>query len=167
MAKTPLGRADDVEQLAAQLRALVVATDGYRRSVAEALGIRVSETAALGELLHRGPLTPSALVDRLGLTSPSVTSLLDRLEKAGLAERRRHPTDRRSVLVALTDEGADAIRPTFEMFVDDIGAAVLIAAPEHVVELADALARISDVLRERAADGPAIAADLAGRRAAG
>ena len=34
-----------------------------------------------------------------------MTSRIDRLEKAGLIERRKHPSDRRGVLVALTDAG--------------------------------------------------------------
>ena len=34
-----------------------------------------------------------------------MTSRIDRLEKAGLIERRKHPSDRRGILVALTPAG--------------------------------------------------------------
>ena len=39
------------------------------------------------------------------ISSGGMTSRIDRLERAGLIERRKHPSDRRGVLVALTDAG--------------------------------------------------------------
>ena len=52
-----------------------------------------------------GPLTPNEINAHLHLTSGSVTSLLDRLEQRALVARRPHPTDRRKVLVSITDAG--------------------------------------------------------------
>src|SRR4051794_21545764 len=98
-----------MKRLAEQLRSVIVATDEYRRAMASAFGVGVHEAAVLGELLHEGPLPPSALVKRLGIASASVTALLDRLEAAGYTRRERHPTDRRSVLVVLTPGGRAAI----------------------------------------------------------
>lgn len=59
-------------------------------------------------LLHfsrRGalPITKASL--RLQVHPTSVTNAVDRLEAAGLVERRRHPTDGRATLIALTDTG--------------------------------------------------------------
>jgi DNA-binding MarR family transcriptional regulator len=56
------------------------------------------------------PLTPRQLQERLGLTSGAITALIDRLERVGCVAAPP-PTDRRSVLVALsraTHETADA-----------------------------------------------------------
>lgn len=47
-----------------------------------------------------------ALGDRLGVTRPNVTKLVDGLERQGLVERRPHPDDRRMVHAQLTPEGA-------------------------------------------------------------
>ena len=52
-----------------------------------------------------GPLTPTEVMARLTVTSATVTGLLDTLQTRGLARRRPHPSDRRSVLVEITDEG--------------------------------------------------------------
>ena len=52
-----------------------------------------------------GPLSPTAIAERLIVTTASVTSLLDTLERRGLVERRPDPTDRRRLLVLITDEG--------------------------------------------------------------
>jgi len=44
---------------------------------------------------------------RLQVHPTSVTNVVDRLEGAGLVERRPHPTDRRTTLVAITDQGRE------------------------------------------------------------
>ncbi|MGW5355199.1 MarR family winged helix-turn-helix transcriptional regulator [Streptomyces sp. NPDC004031] len=51
------------------------------------------------------PLRMRDLGDALGVAARTVTSLVDALEREGLVERRRHPTDRRAFLLKLTDVG--------------------------------------------------------------
>lgn len=46
------------------------------------------------------------LAELAGVTQPSMTSLVTTLEKAGLVRRDHDPSDRRAVLVSVTDEGA-------------------------------------------------------------
>jgi MarR family transcriptional regulator, 2-MHQ and catechol-resistance regulon repressor len=58
------------------------------------------------------PLEPSVIADRLLITSGSVTSLLDNLEKRGLIRRLPHPNDRRKLLVDIT--------PAAQAIVDDL-----------------------------------------------
>jgi len=50
-------------------------------------------------------LTPSDLAGDMMLSTSAMTNRLDRLEKRGLIERRADPKDRRSLRVALTEEG--------------------------------------------------------------
>jgi DNA-binding MarR family transcriptional regulator len=50
-------------------------------------------------MLAECPAKPSAIAAELGLTTGSVTTLLDRLEKANLAKRERDPADRRGIIV--------------------------------------------------------------------
>lgn len=54
-------------------------------------------------------LTPTELRDQTMVTSGAVTKRLDRLEGAGLVERRVAGTDRRSRIVVLTDKGRELI----------------------------------------------------------
>jgi DNA-binding MarR family transcriptional regulator len=51
------------------------------------------------------PLSPTAIAERLIVTTASVTSLLDTLERRGLVERRPDPTDRRRLLIVITHDG--------------------------------------------------------------
>lgn len=46
------------------------------------------------------------LAERLRLTNPTLTGIVDRLEIAGMVERIPNPSDRRSILINLTEKGA-------------------------------------------------------------
>ncbi|HYA45492.1 MAG TPA: MarR family transcriptional regulator [Acidimicrobiales bacterium] len=62
------------------------------------------------------PLEPDVIAERLIITSGSMTSLLDTLEKSGLVRRARHPQDRQKLLIDITEAGTavvDAILPAF------------------------------------------------------
>jgi DNA-binding MarR family transcriptional regulator len=63
-------------------------------------------------LLHfsrEGRLPLGKMGDRLMLHQASVTNLIDRLEQQGYVRREPHPTDRRTTLAALTDQGRSII----------------------------------------------------------
>lgn len=87
------------------LRSLVMAADRFRNTVAFALGVGPSDVLAMSQLRVAGPLSPREISSRMGLTPSTVTALLRRLEAFGLAQRFPHETDRRQVVVALTEEG--------------------------------------------------------------
>lgn len=55
------------------------------------------------------PLLPSVVAERCFLSRPTISGVLDTLERRGLIERRIHPEDRRRVLTAITPEGITAI----------------------------------------------------------
>jgi DNA-binding MarR family transcriptional regulator len=54
----------------------------------------------------REPLEPSVIADRLIITTGSMTSMLNTLERSGLVHRTPHPHDRRKLLIAITPQGA-------------------------------------------------------------
>ena len=89
-------------------------------------GLQHGEFDALATLRRSGApegLTPTALFEAAMMSSGGMTARIDRLEKAGLVERRPHPTDRRATLVRLTDKGFDlieSIMPSHEETARDI-----------------------------------------------
>jgi DNA-binding MarR family transcriptional regulator len=86
------------------------------RAVASRMGMAVTDVQVLDLLQSIGPMTAGQIADNTGLTTGSTTSLLNRLEQAGLVRRERDPDDGRRVIVQLTS-GADplqAIAPTFD-----------------------------------------------------
>lgn len=57
-------------------------------------------------------ITPVDLARHLGVSTASMTALLDRLERSGHLERRPHPSDRRKILVAATAHADEEMRET-------------------------------------------------------
>jgi MarR family 2-MHQ and catechol resistance regulon transcriptional repressor len=79
----------------------------------EASGMCQSDFAVLEALLHKGPLPVSVLGSKVLLTSGSITTAVDRMEKRGLVERGSDAEDRRARIVHLTAEGRKLIRKLF------------------------------------------------------
>jgi DNA-binding MarR family transcriptional regulator len=98
---------DDVAlaQAVLNLRALIMAGERYRMSVAASVGLGTTESQAISYLAVNGARGQSELARDLSLTSSAATALVDRLEGHGAAERARHPSDRRRTIIRLTERG--------------------------------------------------------------
>jgi DNA-binding MarR family transcriptional regulator len=90
------------EDLIGEIRRSQTATDRFDQAVADALGLNRTDMRCLDVLEREGAVTAGRLAEATGLTSGAMTTALDRLERAGYAERVRDLQDRRRVLVQLT-----------------------------------------------------------------
>ena len=98
-----MSREQLIRTLFAEVRASQVATDALDQAVADRFGLNRTDARALDVLdQHDRPITAGELAQAMHLTTGAVTSVLDRLEKAGWAKRVRDPDDRRRVLVQAT-----------------------------------------------------------------
>jgi DNA-binding MarR family transcriptional regulator len=96
--------------------ALLIARDRLNPLFAE-FGLQPGEFDVLATLRRSGApyaLTPTALYEAAMISSGSMTNRIDRLENAGLVERRSNPADKRGTLVALTADGLPLIDRTVE-----------------------------------------------------
>lgn len=84
------------------------------------LGIGMSDFMVLEVLLHKGPLTISAIGEKVLLTSASMTSAIDRLEERGLVARKDCDSDRRVKYVDLTAAGQKFIGGIYAGHVRDL-----------------------------------------------
>ena len=81
---------------------------------AERIGINVTDLNCLNIVALAGPMTAGELARATGLTTASITGVLDRLEEGGFVRRERDPKDRRRVIVTLNPgPGLREIGPTF------------------------------------------------------
>lgn len=64
-------------------------------------------------LLHKGPQPVNTIGEKVQLTSGSITTAVQRLEKQGLVRRERAEEDGRIVRVHLTDSGRRQIESAF------------------------------------------------------
>ena len=101
----------------AALRELIIAAESYRQAVARQLDMGVTETQALSNLMAAQSMGQTELADALGITTSSVTSLIDRMERGGLVKRQPHPHDRRRTIVQLTKYGTESVERSRTWFV--------------------------------------------------
>ena len=80
----------------------------------------LSDYAVLEVLLHKGALPVNAIGEKVLLTSGSMTTAVQRLEKKGLVVRERSEGDARVVLVHLTNEGMSLIQEAFTAHAEDL-----------------------------------------------
>ena len=100
------------QDLVAACRRLYASIDKLDAKAASIVGVSRNDLRCLN-ILAEAPTKPSQIASELGLTSGSVTTLLDRLEKANLAARERDPEDRRSVIVNPTSYLFEMLGPIY------------------------------------------------------
>lgn len=85
--------------------------DDFDREAARILRVNDTDLRCLETLVDAGDdgITPREIADRLALTTGSVTTMLDRLEKVGYLARTPHPSDRRRLIVRPTPRALELI----------------------------------------------------------
>lgn len=92
-----------IQEFVLAMRASQNAVDELDQAVADKLGLNRTDLRALDILEREGPMTAGGLAEAAQLTTGALTTVLDRLERAGYARRVRDTVDRRRVLVELTE----------------------------------------------------------------
>ena len=78
-------------------------------AVARQHGVSVSEWRVMASLVGSAPISTGRLAQVTLIKQPTLTRLLDRMETAGYVERIPHASDRRVMLVSITQAGAQAV----------------------------------------------------------
>jgi DNA-binding MarR family transcriptional regulator len=151
-------------QVAGGLRALSTEIDRLDQAAADRYGLNRTDMRALDILGRSGPLAPTALARMLDFTTGGVTTVLDRLEKAGYIRRQPDPGDRRRQLIETTEATAardeevfgDLLRGTRDLLADytDDELVVILGFLDRVRQLTAARA---DALGGRVGPGPGAA----------
>jgi DNA-binding MarR family transcriptional regulator len=118
----------------------------FNHSVSAKLGLGASDSQFMTLLQTHGPLTPRQLAEFSGLTSGTVTGVLDRLEAHGFVTRTPDRSDRRKVVVS---PSLEAIQKTFMPLYAEQGARVqAVLATRTDKELQTILAFFTDALAD-------------------
>jgi len=95
-------RDDVLSEVAEELRLSGVTNDIADQVVADYLGLNRTDARCLDIIERLDGVSAGRLASEAGLSTGAVTTVLDRLERAGYARRVQDPGDRRRVLVELT-----------------------------------------------------------------
>ena len=109
-----MARRKDLEgEIQQQMVSMIAQVVLFNHAATASLGLGASDSQFLTLLRTRGPMSPGQLAEASGLTSGTVTGVIDRLEKAKLVRRKRDSSDRRKVLVVPTADAVDRLSPIY------------------------------------------------------
>jgi DNA-binding MarR family transcriptional regulator len=127
-------------------------------------GISGSQWGVLRALLRAesegvGGLRMTDLGERLLIRPPSVTGVVDRLERAGLVGRKGSPTDQRSRLVGLTPAGRQIVERVLSVHEEQVANVLCALKPEEQVVLHRYLGRLGRHIEGLLDQGPRLASE--------
>lgn len=128
-------------------------TDRFHRCAAESqvskLGIHRSQHMMLMHLARcNKPLTQAELAKAFEISPAAVTVTLQKLEKAGFVTRTAVEGNNRAKNIAITPEGMDIVRKSWELYKALDEAMLAGLTEEDLKHFADVLARMQDNLRQ-------------------
>ena len=127
-----------VERLARKLRNL-------QRLTVSGAGLTPPQYVVLGALAQRDRRPPKELADAAHCTRATVTGIIDVLERKEFVTRQPNPTDRRSLLVALTEKGR-ALQQTTPTVGDMLHGCCVGLSPDQTTQLTQLLCQLDQSL---------------------
>ena len=97
--------ADAAAQLSQLMLEFYEKMASWEHSVVKQTGLSPAQMHTIEIIGHHQNLRMKELASRMGITTGTLTVMIDRLEKSGLVARQPHAWDRRSFNIILTDEG--------------------------------------------------------------
>ena len=95
----------ETAKLSHQLVELYEKLSSWEQGVVKNSGLSTPQMHTIEIVGHSGSLRMKELAKKMGVTTGTLTVMVDRLEQQGLLQRTPHETDRRSYLIALTEKG--------------------------------------------------------------
>ncbi|HLY29440.1 MAG TPA: MarR family transcriptional regulator [Ktedonobacterales bacterium] len=106
-------REELLRQAVQNLRSLSAAVDLFTHATGKRLGINATDLQCLNLIHELGTPTAGELAAKTGLTSGSITGVVDRLERAGYVRRQADLSDRRRVRIIPTAQAGRAAQEVF------------------------------------------------------
>ena len=129
-------------------RQLSTATVMFHQAIADRLGLNVTDHKCIDLLLMKGPLTAGELAGLTGLTTGAITAVIDRLEKAGFAQRPTTRDDRRRVIVEVVGKRLREVERLFVPFAAMFGELSARYSDKELDVILDFMNRSCDALHE-------------------
>lgn len=130
------------------LRKITRAIDLHSKRLARETGLTAPQLLVLQSVSRTGRAKPSDIARQVHLSSATITSIVDRLVRAGLVSRERSAEDRRSVEVVLTDAGQSSLEAAPELLqqeflsafgrLEDWEQSLLISSVQRIASMMDA-----------------------------
>src|SRR5262245_31842329 len=147
-AQHKISKGDLVAQVIRGGREFSIGTVLFHQAVGQRLGVNVTDMKCLDIMILKGSTSPTELAEHTGLSSGATTAMIDRLEKAGLIERHRHPKDRRGITLVLTKQAMRKLPFLFESMGKAMTVLVSGYSRKDLEVLSDFFAKVGRLWRE-------------------
>jgi DNA-binding MarR family transcriptional regulator len=104
-------------EIFSSLRKVINAVEIYSSKLKDKTGLNASQLSCLLVLGKTGPMSLSILSKKVSLSPSMITAIVDQLESKELVVRNRKSTDRRVILIELTEKGKETVNnapPSFQ-----------------------------------------------------
>lgn len=138
----------DYDNILVSIRRITRAIDLQSKQLLKQAGLTAPQLIVMQTLRKDGRLSPSAVAKSVSLSQATVTSILDRLEKAELVRRERSQADKRHVFACLTSTGLARLEEAPELLqsgflrqyrkLEDWERAMIVSAFQRVATMMDA-----------------------------
>ena len=142
-------RADLEVAFAAGIRRTGALMQLMGQAAADRIGINATDLNCLNILSFSGHMTAGELARATGLTTASITGVIDRLEEAGFVRRERDPHDRRRVVVRLAlDKAIQEVASVFAPMLRDWREMAARYSDDELRLIVDFYGRVEQVFRK-------------------
>jgi DNA-binding MarR family transcriptional regulator len=136
--------------LANELRPILLQLNRQLRRELAPLGITAGQAALLHAIRSEPGIGVRELASREGMSAPTMSAHVDRLEAAGLVTRTRSGADRRRVRLELTEDGLRVVRAARSRRTAWLASRLKRLGPEELAAVEAALRPLSRLLEEDA-----------------
>jgi DNA-binding MarR family transcriptional regulator len=137
----------EVQDVADRLHSAALHLLRRLRTEDDALGISPPRLSALSVVVFAGPIGIGALAAAEGVTAPTMSRLVDGLERDGFVRREHDPADARGVLVRATAQGARTLHKGRRQRVETLASGLAALSPEELAAIARGADLIERVTR--------------------
>ncbi|MGM0524644.1 MAG: MarR family winged helix-turn-helix transcriptional regulator [Pseudomonadota bacterium] len=136
------------EELLLALRKVIRAIDLYSKQLNKYSGLTAPQLLILREIVARDGITASEVAQNITLSPATVSNVIERMEHRQLIHRHRSATDKRRVLLYLTEQGRSLLgkapQPLQEDFIEKFQAldeweqSLLLSSMQRIAAMMDA-----------------------------
>ncbi|AME06505.1 MarR family transcriptional regulator [Bacillus siamensis] len=139
----------ETEETAIQLfRKMATRTILFHQAAAQSLGLFPTDLKSADILNEAGPMTAGELGKKTGLSTGSVTALIDRLEKAGYVMRKKDPEDKRRVIIVPLTAGKANVKQLFSSLSQSTISLCRQYKEEELHLIFDFLKKVTDIMED-------------------
>ncbi|WP_127793077.1 MarR family winged helix-turn-helix transcriptional regulator [Agromyces sp. LHK192] len=137
---------DDLDRFFTLVRVETAWFEGLDEHLFRETGLRLAAFDLIRTIRETDGCRVQDIVHEIGITVGAVSKAVDRLERSGWVERRRHPTDRRSSVIVLTPAGTEQFERALPLVEREIANRFSALGTARTEALVDALRALRDGL---------------------